>query len=142
MITILLLILIPSKTEYTAVETPVEETVSEPLDVGTLIDFYAQKYEQSATLARAIIKAESGVYGNQAVYENKREDGSVWSTDSCLWQINSQYHDELAERMGWEYRTDVEDCIEMGFYIMKRDGSRPWKASSCEVKPWYENCWK
>lgn len=105
-----------------------EQPIEVVLTVDEMIDKYALEYGQDPNLARRIIKAESEIYEG-ATNHNRRADGTIWSTDHCLWQINDYYHDKLAETMGWDYKNNVEHCIEMGFYLLKRDGSSPWTAS-------------
>lgn len=81
LIPILLWILIPSKTEHTAVETPVEEIVSEPL-VGkehyiSFVQEMALKYSISSTSIISIMECENGEYDPTLQSHHKYSEGQI-----------------------------------------------------------------
>lgn len=108
---------------------PVPTEQSETL-LNSAISYYALQYEVSETLAREIMRCESGLKPN-AINHNKR-NGEVWSSDYSYWQINDYYHAERFKKIGWDI-TNPEDNLEAGFYLLATEGSGHWSAS--------RHCW-
>lgn len=111
-------------------------TAEAPLEPERTLDewisFYADVYDQDEALAREIMRCEASMYGG-AINHNRRADGSIWSTDTGLWQINDYYHEDRAKSMGLDIWDDV-DNIRYGFILLKEQGVQPWSAS--------EHCWR
>lgn len=114
-------------------ETPVDLGQRE-LTFDELVDKYAAKYGQDASLARKIMFAESS--HNFYARNDNVKNGEVWSSDWCYWQINDYWNDSLAERHGWDYKNNQEDCMEMGFYMLATQGTQPWSASKYSPNGW------
>ncbi len=110
----------------------VEEVKVAPIKTfDTEITRLANKYGQSESLARRIIKCEAQMYGS-AVNENRDSEGLVWSRDWSYFQINDYYHEATARKMGLDIKNGY-DNLEYGFYLMSKQGTTPWGAS--------RHCW-
>ena len=92
----------------------------------------ALKYDQDEALARRIMACESTMY-HGAVNENKDKDGKVWSRDFGRWQINDFFHAKTASAMGLNIH-DPADNLEYGFWLMSKQGTKPWYSS--------KKCWR
>jgi hypothetical protein len=86
------------------------------------------KYSVDKKLAMSIINCESQFKGN-AVNHNKLDDGTIWSTDKGLWQINDYFHKETMSKLGLDINNQF-DSLEYGFILFKSQGVSPWSASS------------
>lgn len=85
------------------------------------------EYNVDEQLAINIMKCESQIY-DRAVNENKRKDGTVWSRDFGIWQINDYYHEEEATKLGYDIH-DKWQNLEFGFLLLSKGGTKYWKAS-------------
>ena len=92
------------------------------------IDRLSIKYNLSSSTARAIIKCEGGAYGVVRDNVNLDKNGIPWSIDHFDFQINDYYHESTMNKMGLSIH-DRWDTLEYGFYLMKKQGLKPWKAS-------------
>jgi len=102
------------------------------------------KYEVSSSTVKKIIGCESKMY-KEAVNNNysyktvTNKDGStttvkyVWSKDWGPLQINDFWHEAVMKKMGLDIH-DEWDSLEYGFYLIKKEGLKPWNASAY--------CWK
>ena len=117
----------PTTTWQPEIVTP---AVEKEMTLDKRITFLAEKYGVKESSARAIIGCESE-WSPDAIGYNRRKDGSVWSKDIGLMQINNYFHEEEAARMGLDiYKTN--DNLEYGFYLFSKRGAKPWAASkSC-----------
>jgi len=107
------------------------------------VDRLSIKYNISSSTVNKIIACESKMYG-QAVNHNYAfrtvtfEDGSttsikyVWSHDFGPLQINDFWHEKTMTKMGLDIH-DQWDSLEYGFFLMKKQGLKPWSAS--------KKCW-
>ncbi len=96
------------------------------------VHLLAVKYglENKEELMNNIIRCESG-FDPYSINENKK-NGKVWSTDRGLLQINDFYHQNEADKMGFNL-LNVDDSLEYGFVLFKKQGTKPWNPS--------KNCW-
>lgn len=121
--------LIPNAVAYVAPPLDkvvvVEEKVEQPLNVR--IEALATKYGVDVSVVNRIIKCESSFKEN-AVNKNIK-DGVHWSTDFGYFQVNDFFHEKEMIKMGLDIHTP-NDNLEYGFYLLQRDGTRHWKASS------------
>jgi len=111
------------------IQTPVVVSLTMP----EMIDKYSKKYNVLAHTMTVIIKCESKAYP-KAINENINKKGVVWSRDYGPFQINDYFHKVPAEKMGLSIY-DLEDNIEYGAYLLSKNGTQPWKASSYCWKP-------
>ena len=79
-------------------------------------------YEVDVPLVFSIISCESNW---QADATNTNVGGSI---DYGLFQINNQYQATTAKEFKLNPK-NVKDNIQLGFIILKREGTRPWKSS-------------
>lgn len=105
----------------TASTSPLVATSTPEMSSTTLIAILAKKYGQDPELAKRIISCES-----QNVV-----DAHSPTDDEGYFQINQIHLPELSA-MHLD-RTKWQDNLEFGFYLMKRDGTAPWKNS--------QQCW-
>lgn len=92
----------------------------------TLIVHLAKKYGQSEILARKIIKCESS-YKQGNVHYNRRDDGTVWSTDWGYFQVNDYWHRDSR----FDFKNNWQENLEYGFLLLKEDGAMAhWSASA------------
>lgn len=137
-IVILLVILtfIPFETLSESVEInsdEPEELVAEEVTItdDEFISITAKEFGVSESLARSIMFCESSNRPH-VTQHNRRDDGSIWSTDYGYWQINDYYHKEVMMKMGLDI-LNPKDNIYYGFYLLSRQGTQPWGAS--------KHCW-
>lgn len=130
-VAILLALIISCRGIAIASETPeIEPTeVIAPEMTPTVKEEIARlsaKYKQPETLAIAIIQCES------EFIPDAKHTNSTSSVDYSYWQINDYWHRKDAKKAGYDIE-NPEDNLEYGFIMLKRDGTRHWKAS--------KNCW-
>lgn len=111
-----------SKTVEIVFEPEVEKTIDSEIDRLSI------KYQVASSTIRSIIKCESQMYGN-AINHNRLPDGTIWSTDWGLMQINDYYHEKTMTKLGLDIHNQW-DSLEYGFLLFKSQGSKPWGASS------------
>jgi len=103
------------------------------------INELSEKYEVDAQKARAIIFCESNFVAtstnkNFRLKEYLTTNGDsiwikyLWSTDLGYWQINDYYHEKTANSLGFNIYDEWEG-LEYGFYLFKKEGIKPWRAS-------------
>ena len=115
--------LIPSKMVY-AKESASISQIEQKLTPTERIDALARYYELDIKLINRIIACESSF---KPEAKNVNTNGT---TDHSYFQINS-IHRENASHMGYDIE-DPEDNIEFGMYLMKTEGTKPWRSSfSC-----------
>lgn len=87
------------------------------------------KYQVNEKIARKIIKCES--------HNNPTAIGlsAVVGRDIGYFQLNTYFHTEEMRKLGWDINVPW-DNLEYGFYLMKKEGYKPWYASS---KCWSNN---
>lgn len=86
----------------------------------------AEKYNQDETIARKIIGCESNTSNNSVNLS------SVVGIDYGYFQLNSYFHEQRMREMGWNIRMPW-DNLEYGFYLMSKEGTKPWI--------WSKPCW-
>ena len=128
-------LLFPSLTSDSEVEAPLlpPDDASEEFLIKWHILHESERFGADFVLAKHIMQCESSHYGG-AVNHNRREDGTIWSTDVGHWQVNDYYHEEAAANMGLDIHDTLEN-ITYGFHLLT-DGNDPsyyWGAS--------EYCW-
>ena len=98
------------------------EIEEKPEYTGVCAEYYdiVSQFDWDINAVLAIMKAESGCRFDAIGY-NKRADGTVWSRDLGLMQINDYYHDTT----GWD---NPEVNIAKAYEIYKRAGGSftPW----------------
>jgi hypothetical protein len=99
----------------------------------TLVEYLSSTHNIDIKLVERIIDCESELYQG-SINHNRREDGSIWSTDYGLFQINDYFWNKKALKLGLNYKESREDNIKLGFYILEVQGLSAWRASS--------HCWK
>jgi soluble lytic murein transglycosylase-like protein len=109
----------------TSLQEPVKETVSD------LITKYSNEYGVDESLVRKIIGCESSMYGG-AINHNRNKDGSIWSTDFGLLQVNDYFHEATMIKLGLDIRNQ-NDSLKYGIMMLKSQGTSPWNAS--------KKCW-
>jgi len=118
--------LIPNAVTYVSPPLEVIETkVEQPLNVR--IEALATKYRVDVSVANRIIKCESSFKEN--AFNKNIKDGVHWSTDFGYFQVNDFFHEKEMIKIGLDIHTP-NDNLEYGFYLLQRDGTRHWKASS------------
>ena len=123
-----LLLFISNSTPVIAQEiTPVKTVKTIDSEINRLII----KYSVDKNLVMSIIKCESQFNGN-AVNHNKLDNGTIWSTDKGLWQINDYFHKETMKKLGLDIDNQW-DSLEYGFILLKSQGTSVWGAS--------KKCW-
>jgi len=118
--------LIPNAVTYVSPPLEViEAKVEQPLNVR--IEALATKYGVDVSVANRIIKCESSFKEN--AFNKNIKDGVHWSTDFGYFQVNDFFHEKEMIKIGLDIHTP-NDNLEYGFYLLQRDGTRHWKASS------------
>ena len=102
-------------------DTPVIKTIDSE------ITRLSTEYKVDEVLVRKIIKCESQMYGT-AINRNKRADGTVWSSDWGLMQINDYYHEKYMASIGLDIH-DQYDSLEYGIMLLSTGGTKFWNAS-------------
>lgn len=106
----------------------VSQQPDSPATLDDAISFYSNKYGVSEELARNIMWCESRI-SPDAVNHNRREDGTVWSSDWGYWQFNDYYWEKRLKELGWDMYIP-EQNLEAGFYVLSVEGRKPWVASN------------
>jgi hypothetical protein len=120
---------IPEPLIEEAIEETEEETPGQTvLTLDNHIEAEAARFGVSLWLAREIMRCESSHYGG-AVNYNRRPDGTIWSTDVGMWQINNYYHEATATSMGLDIYNEY-DNVTYGFWLLANEGTHHWKASA------------
>ncbi len=97
------------------------------LDLENKIEILSESYGLNPDIATAIIACESRNNPN-ARHNNKDRKGNIWSSDHGYWQINDYYHRKTALKLGYDLN-DHDENLMYGFYVLKKQGTAPWKAS-------------
>ena len=95
--------------------------------IDTEIIRLTKEYKVDEKLVRAIISCESGK-NSKAINPNYNKDGSFWSIDFSLMQINNYFHFTSMEKLGLDYY-DEYDSLEYGIILLSTEGTRHWQAS-------------
>jgi hypothetical protein len=78
-----------------------------------------------------VIRCEGTLYPNKT-NENKNKNGIVWSRDWGPLQINDYYHSATMKKRNMDIHNQY-DSVTYGLEMMKKEGTKPWKAS--------KHCW-
>lgn len=105
-----------------------EPTVTEPTPTPTpksqkqqIIEEIQSVFGREWVIAYGVAMCESGL-NPKAFHENKRKDGTVWSTDFNIFQINDFYHSKKGNIHDWKENIRIAKQI--------RDASS-WNAWVC-----------
>lgn len=117
-----------------AIATP-QETTSELANMTVKIilqdrkavEEYLRKEYADTPILVEIARCESTF--SQFDKNGKVVRGRVDRDDIGVMQINSRYHGETAEKLGFDIHT-IEGNVSYAKYLYEREGSKPWKASS------------
>ena len=61
--------------------------------------------------------------------DGKAIRGMIDSDDVGVMQINLRYHEDTAEKLGFDVHT-IEGNVAYAKYLYEKEGAKPWKASS------------
>lgn len=96
-------------------------------DINHIVDALSVLYGQNASLVKKIIQCESAYKPDAVNYK------AVVGQDIGLFQINTHYHLDNAEKMGYDIY-NPNDNLEYGFELLKEQGTQPWN--------WSSKCWQ
>ncbi len=117
-----------------AIATP-QETTSELANMTVKIilqdrkavEEYLRKEYADTPILVEIARCESTF--SQFDKNGKVVRGRVDRDDIGVMQINSRYHGETAEKLGFDIHT-IEGNVSYAKYLYEKQGAKPWKASS------------
>ena len=99
---------------------------------------FGDHYDKAMLVLRGngICGGENRGLNPYAVYENKTDDGIVWSRDRGIFQVNSVFH-PLTDEQAFDYKQNIE----YSWRMFENDGntfSKRWSAGKCLVDNGYE----
>ncbi|MEK7610428.1 MAG: hypothetical protein AAB468_01630 [Patescibacteria group bacterium] len=106
--------------------TVVTETDERQSEIRELIKLIGEIYDAPADLALAIARCESQY--SQFADSGRVLRGRKNPNDVGVFQINEDYHLVASKKLGFDIHT-IEGNIAYAMWLLKRDGSKPWRAS-------------
>ena len=100
--------------------------VNDVAEISKLIKQIGEIYDAPADLALAIARCESQY--SQFAASGKVLRGRKNPNDVGVFQINEDYHLAASKKLGFDIHT-LEGNIAYAMWLLKRDGSKPWRAS-------------
>ena len=99
---------------------------SSRIGIERRVEELSASHGQSAQLVKKIIECESNFKVDAVNHD------AVVGKDIGLFQINTYYHLDNAEKLGYNI-FEPEDNLEYGFELLNTAGTTPWK--------WSKKCW-
>lgn len=114
-------------TPQSGTDNPANMTVKIVLQDRKAVEEYLRKEYADTPILVEIARCESTF--SQFDKNGKVVRGRVDRDDIGVMQINSRYHGETAEKLGFDIHT-IEGNVSYAKYLYEKQGAKPWKASS------------
>lgn len=106
---------------------PTKMTVKIVLQDRKAVEEYLRKEYADTPILVEIARCESTF--SQFDKNGRSLRGKVDSDDIGVMQINTRYHGERAEKLGFDIHT-IEGNVAYAKFLYEKQGSKPWKASA------------